>query len=430
MAAVRDVIDSGNDIIDALTADRVWATTSLQYFLGDRSALDLDPNFAVAFHTVYKGLPDRVFAFGNQIGSVYDALNAVSLLDITQTLDTDEADMVLVSTSTNPFSPIAGFHDFPDGTELGTDNYRNLGAFNASPPVTSKPAPGASGAFGSMVLLHEIGHSMGLLHTHDEDTGKPLPAIGDLDSNRYTVMSYNAEARSAKFGHPVGYMALDIAALQSLYGAADYATGDSNYWLSYRDTGHLYISEGVTEIGRAWYSIWDSGGIDTISFVGHGRSTSSVLNLNAATLDTSDTGEALARVIATVRETEFFATLSKAEKQDMVRADHVAGGSFSYIVGEIGGYSIAHGAEIENATGARGRDLLIGNALDNVLLGGGGADTLIGGDGNDTLDGGRGRDILIGGLGADIFVYSGGNDVIRDFNAAEGDVLVGDWPVG
>lgn len=429
MAAVKDTVDSGNAVIDALTANRVWATTSLQFFIGDNTALNLDPFFEQSFHRIYRGLPDKDFFFDEQLGRAYTALNAVSRLDITQTLDADEADMVVVSTSNNYLSDISGFHDFPGRTEFGTDNYRNLGAFNASHPTTAKPSIGGSGAIGDLVVLHEVGHSMGLLHSHDNHSGAPLPALGDLDSNRYTVMSYNAEAHSYKFGHPVGYMALDIAALQSLYGAEDYATGDSTYLLTFRDRGYLDLTEGATMIGRAWYSIWDTGGIDTVSFVGYGR-LSSVINLNAATLDTTDTGEALGRVIETIRGTEFFASLSRQQRADMAQADRVAGGSFSYIVGETGGYSIANGAAIENATGGWGRDLLIGNALDNVLTGRGGADTLIGGDGNDTLNGGPGRDILIGGLGADVFVYSGGRDVIQDFNADEGDVLVGDWPVG
>jgi Ca2+-binding RTX toxin-like protein len=67
--------------------------------------------------------------------------------------------------------------------------------------------------------------------------------------------------------------------------------------------------------------------------------------------------------------------------------------------------------------------------LANVLTGGAGKDTLLGGDGDDVLDGGLGFDVLIGGDGADQFVYSGGNDVIQDFNADEGDTRVGDWPV-
>ncbi len=41
-----------------------------------------------------------------------------------------------------------------------------------------------------------------------------------------------------------------------------------------------------------------------------------------------------------------------------------------------------------------------------------------GGTGKDRLDGGDGNDILTGGRGADRFVFSTGDDVIRDFNAA------------
>lgn len=428
MAAVMNVADTGNAIIDALTAQRVWATTSLQYYIGDNTTLALDANFEASYHSFWKGAPDAVFQFSSQMGRSYASLNAVSGLDITQTFDTNEADMVLVSTTKNPKSGIYGFHDFPAWTEFGVGNYRNLGAFNANKPMTADAERGG-GSTGDLVIIHELGHSMGMNHSHNNRNGNPLPAIGAMDSNRYTVMSYNQEANNDHYGNPVGYMALDIAVLQSLYGAADYAMGDSSYALTYRKTADLDLTEGATVIGRAWYSIWDSGGEDAVSFSGAGTHAV-VINLNAATIDTSDTGDAFGRVIAAIRATAYFDTLTKSARADMVRADHVAGGSFSYVVGQVGGYSIAQGAEIENATGGLGNDFLIGNALDNMLTGGGGKDTLLGGDGNDTLDGGLGNDILVGGLGADTFVYSGGNDVIKDFNEAEGDTLVGDWPVG
>jgi surface adhesion protein len=60
----------------------------------------------------------------------------------------------------------------------------------------------------------------------------------------------------------------------------------------------------------------------------------------------------------------------------------------------------------------------------DLLDGGKGNDILLGGTGNDTLIGGQGNDILIGGSGADTFVWKAGdtgNDVIKDFNANEGD---------
>ncbi|WP_219063690.1 S-layer family protein, partial [Pseudomonas sp. UMAB-08] len=60
------------------------------------------------------------------------------------------------------------------------------------------------------------------------------------------------------------------------------------------------------------------------------------------------------------------------------------------------------------------------------LLGGDGNDILFGQGGNDILEGGNGNDTLIGGLGADTFAWKSGdigNDVIKDFNVAQGDSI-------
>ncbi|CCC96833.1 calcium-binding protein [Azospirillum baldaniorum] len=75
--------------------------------------------------------------------------------------------------------------------------------------------------------------------------------------------------------------------------------------------------------------------------------------------------------------------------------------------------------------GGDGNDTLSGGNGNDWLLGGGGNDTLSGGSGNDTLIGGFGDDSLVGGSGADLFVFSngGGNDILRDFNAGQGDLI-------
>ncbi|MBW4657985.1 MAG: hypothetical protein KME15_04880 [Drouetiella hepatica Uher 2000/2452] len=73
-----------------------------------------------------------------------------------------------------------------------------------------------------------------------------------------------------------------------------------------------------------------------------------------------------------------------------------------------------------------GKVKLKGGAGDDKLIGGKGKDLLVGGEGNDVLFGHRGPNILEGGAGSDIFVLNRGrgHNVVKDFNALEGDKLV------
>ena len=78
-----------------------------------------------------------------------------------------------------------------------------------------------------------------------------------------------------------------------------------------------------------------------------------------------------------------------------------------------------------NGTGNELDNRITGNAGSNFLSGGDGNDTLDGGAGNDILLGGGGNDLLIGGAGKDIFRFElhSGRDVVRDFSAADHDVI-------
>ena len=51
-------------------------------------------------------------------------------------------------------------------------------------------------------------------------------------------------------------------------------------------------------------------------------------------------------------------------------------------------------ASIENVTGSRGADVIMGDEVPNVIKGGGGNDTLSGAGQNDKLHGGAGNDTL------------------------------------
>ncbi|GAC1033511.1 retention module-containing protein [Pseudomonas sp. No.21] len=88
---------------------------------------------------------------------------------------------------------------------------------------------------------------------------------------------------------------------------------------------------------------------------------------------------------------------------------------------------------IQTTTGTEASDLINGSKYSDIINGGnghdvlygnGGHDLLNGGDGNDLLIGGIGNDTLTGGAGADVFMWKAGdvgNDVIKDFNASQGD---------
>jgi Ca2+-binding RTX toxin-like protein len=72
--------------------------------------------------------------------------------------------------------------------------------------------------------------------------------------------------------------------------------------------------------------------------------------------------------------------------------------------------------------GQGGSDHLSGGDGNDVIYGGNGGDYVQGGAGNDKIYGGDGNDELVGGPGADFFDCGPGLDVVKDFNATEGDV--------
>lgn len=77
--------------------------------------------------------------------------------------------------------------------------------------------------------------------------------------------------------------------------------------------------------------------------------------------------------------------------------------------------------------GVNNDTVIYGRAGDDLIIGREGDDTLLGHQGDDTLRGGPGRDVLAGGAGADVFEVDA-RDVITDFNAGEGDVIVNAAP--
>ncbi|UWQ93546.1 M10 family metallopeptidase C-terminal domain-containing protein (plasmid) [Rhodobacteraceae bacterium M382] len=333
---------------------------------------------------------------------------------------------------------LAGQSTFPGTNPKGTSttDFESWNFFNTTSFWTSHGRETGGGDFMVYNTLHEFGHGVALGHPHDTGHGSsaislnvgstPSTTDNPLDNERYTVMSYERGGTNSnlgnKFGHAVTPMALDIAVLQSLYGAnSSTHTGNTTYNLTDRGTTAYDGdgSDGSVSIGRAFYSIWDAGGSgDSIDYGGGQRA---VINLNAATLDPTGNAD-LNELIKGVKKSQVYSDLPTDFKYDYQGdANHdasayYAGGFFSRVftnstTGDLGGYSIANGVVIENASGGAKGDLLIGNTANNTLDGKGGKDALFGFDGNDTLKGGADDDEMTGGDGDDRLEGGAGTDV-------------------
>lgn len=419
-----DVSASGLAMLTSYTQETIWAERKLQYYITSDEADDagLLGLFGPAF--------DDVYAYGALTRRGYRMIDSVSKIDMAETHNIDRAEHVISSVTAN--SPINGvFYLMGDPSIQGIFNQGNAS-------MAADPEMAGDGEYAAYVVLHELAHGMGFYHTHIEDSALwPRPEIGEkLDNERFSVLSYKSPSESFSYGHAVSLMALDITAMQAMYGAEDYATKNSHYTLNDPGAAKLDLREGRAEIGRAYYCIWDSGGKDTISY--GGETNSVLINLNDATLDRSAVSASLASVIGQLQQSVHFQALSTALQNDILDPDYHAGGFFSQVLtvgvtgleNIAGGFSIAHGVKIENARGGAGSDILVGNEGRNVLtganghdglFGGLGKDTLLGGGGVDWLDGGLGSDVLRGGAGADSFVFGQGYglDTIVDFGVGD-----------
>ncbi|WP_456389590.1 hypothetical protein [Profundibacter sp.] len=383
---------AGRTLLADITHDYHWADSTLQYYLGDSNTLDFDGEFLLAYYQYYTAgtTPDASYAYVNQTVRAFDMIDTVIATDFSRITNSAtaqaSADLVLVSSIYD--TGLEGFDQFPRSSTRATNDFWSFGTITSDLWYMNTGPELGGGEYLNWTLIHEIGHSLGLYHPFE---GGAVSSVGSaMDNERYTVMSYTGSSSANAYGHAVTMMALDIAALQQQYGAETYAASTSTYTLYDAGTHALRLDENNWDIGRAYASIWDSGGIDTIAY---GSSANSVLiNLNDATLDRSRVATDAAEAITALQMMPVFNNLSSALRTEITNPDYHAGGFFSRVLtrsgstysGIDGGFSIAYGADIENATGGANADILIGNELANFLIGGGGDDTLIGGAGDDT----------------------------------------------
>jgi len=182
------------------------------------------------------------------------------------------------------------------------------------------------GGTGFQMLLHEIGHALGLKHPFEAPL---LPRSEDNAGN--TVMSYTPVASGAASDLAM----FDIAALQYLYGVAkDRQVGDDVYTFATR-----YVH--------------DAGGVDTFDGSAETRDLSITLEQGG--------------------------WLHRGAKGDSILAEGQAFIGFGTVIENARG---GHGND--TLVGNGGANLLEGGAGNDTLTGGGGDDILAGGAGADT----------------------------------------------
>ncbi len=283
------------------------------------------------------------------------------------------------------------------------------------------------GGFGYATLVHELGHALGLDHTHS-DGGDPhvFPGVSnssdtgsnDLNQDVYSIMSYVSgeisrpliNGQVLNYGYMAGPMAFDIAAIQYLYGAnTTQNSGNNVYYLPTSNSRGAYFE-----------TIWDTGGTDTISYRGALNAT---IDLRSATLQNETGGGGF------------------VSGADGIYGGFTIAGDFTNALGNSGGET---GVIIENAIGGSGMDTIIGNNVANTIWGNAGDDIIDGGAGNDIMFGNLGDDTFLGGNGADHMNggsglgdsvdYSGSNAAVQfgtnngavnTGGDAQGDVLIG-----
>lgn len=204
-------------------------------------------------------------------------------------------------------------------------------------PLDDYMAPGEGGF---TVLLHEIGHTLGLKHpghyqvAGDETGGPYLPA--EFDTRAYTQMSYHQSGSYGLLGkEALTPMLYDIQAVQYLYGAnTAWHSGDDVY---------------AFDTGSAPRTVWDGGGFNVFDFTA--CAAGAVVDLRPGELSSTCAG--------------------------------------------FGNVVIAYGATIHKAVTGSGGDTIRASDAGSIIDSGAGSDTIHGGAGDDRIAAGEGLDTLV-----------------------------------
>lgn len=352
--------------IAALVTPYTWSSSSLSFFIAQDED-DIDAS------TTYYDEEEYFLGFSsygeNMIRAAFLSWNAISAVDVLETTTVDDADITVGGSEI----VITAWAYLPDaGSAAGDIWVGTARSYNGLFVTTSEEA--YVGTYDYYVILHEIGHSLGLKHPHTSYGTDTDIMTTDYDALEYTVMSYRsylgdtAGSLSVWPGnYPQSLMMLDIAAIQEMYGA-DYTTysGDTVYSFNL-STGEMYvdgIGTGETAANVVFRTLWDGGGTDLIDLSNYDTSMEVDLAPGGFILLDSD---------------DLYQRAFLGSDNDDV-SHYAQANIYMSLLYEDNTASL-----IENVTTGSGDDVIHGNEADNEIDAGAGTNSIDGDDGTDTV---------------------------------------------
>lgn len=314
-------LDSGINAIDSLVFSSwtgqagVPATVTYQFLTAPPNGADAGDRFGfMPMSDVQKQAARDAFALWANVANI-------TFVEVTSNAN------IRLGTN-NQGDTSSGYSYLPEPGISQVELYlNNTGAYN------SDYTPGT---FGPSVLLHEMGHTLGLKHPGDYNStgeavdGPFLPT--STDNLDYTQMSYRQSVTN-RGKYPVTPMLYDIQAIQYLYGAnMSYRTGDDVYKFS---NSQLSMC------------VWDAGGYNTFDF-----------------------SECTGLTTIDLRAGAFSSTRLSVGNVSIAYNVTIKG----VITGD-GGSSVRLNDAGDTVHGGAGADLVYVGAGDDIVLGGAGADT-------------------------------------------------------